>query len=431
MELLIERNNGKQNTLLWQQNLSQSEQNRKLLSKLCDDYYHGSPYNNPGIWRRTLGYKSDLPTPLLYVNIPRMLIERIVQHGFSRLSGALCTNNSSANEILQSIFPRIQPQISEWATQTMVTGDLLLFTRKLNSGLQMRTISADSFTVINDDSDPNTTGFMLEYISTGKGQTQFLNIEQHFIDRIIEFEPIPYHTMHVVERVLKVKEIRDRTSLEPFPTHLRNRPSSSSHYGSSEFADLLRLVDDFNFKLSQRSRNISRTMNALIKSINGRIINTEIGDGEVVHVVGDNAEFDYLINDADMKPIEDHLNTLKWAIRETTGVTVFGLDDMKDIGQLSGFALRQLNRPMFALVASKRATIGSAIERFISSLLISMTNDQKSFEDLNVQLNYDTDMELSESELGMQTDRVIKLLDKGVITQEEARNLLLMPVSTE
>lgn len=205
---------------------------------------------------------------------------------------------------------------------------------------------------------------------------------------------------------------------------IKNRRRTGRVYGESDLDDLLTIFDDINWKLSQRSRNISRTMNAILLNINGRIVGGGAREGEILSVIGDGARMEYLANGADMSEISTHLCDLRRALAEISGVSMLDPEKLSGLGAISGFALSVLYEPLVALAERKRKTVGGAMERLLAMTLVAAKRagalpDGEG--EKTVKFEYGPMFRASETEIAAKEARIIAAMESGLITKEVAK----------
>jgi len=429
---------------------------RRRRCALYDAYFSGRPYENEREWRSLLGYSAEVSAPAIVVNYPRLVVERPAHFAFDRVAGVEAADPAAQEFVERAIagleiggISSLDALLSEAAIEASIKGDALLvfdpsgLVSAGNAGetpaLPVSVIPAEDYTLECDPHDASKIAFIrIEYrISDGNGKETRHRRELH-PDRILEFigdapkgRRIWFggNAAHLAGAAPdEPKEWRlvsaAKNPLGEIPAVVvRNRPRVGRAYGESDFADLLTIFDDINWKYSQRSRNISRTMNAILKSVNGRILNDVISENGVLSVIGEGAEVGYLINDADMREISTHIAELRRALFEISGVTVLDAEKLSGYGALSGFALSVLYEPLIALAEKKRRTIGGAVERFLSKIVRAgwklglIETEPESF---GVRIKYGAMFRESERELAEKQSRLLAAIDAGLLTKEQA-----------
>jgi hypothetical protein len=415
---------------------------------LWDAYYEGAPYENHREWRNLLNYSYDVEPPTIIVNYPRIVIDRPAHFAFDRIRGAVAADPSlqefvasvvSANELLKLL--------REICVEASVKGDCLLVfdfdPTNPDNPFPIKLIGADDFAVECDPLDPSHARyFRIERSLLGSDGKKVAVREELHLDKLLCFKAEPARGRGIwgTGSALSLLGLAPDDALEwrvtsykrnPFgfipAVHLQNRKRSGRAYGESDLADLLTIFDDINWKLTQRSRNISRTMNAILKNVNGRILNEYVSEDAVLNVIGENAQVDYLVNDADMSEISTHLAELRRAVSEISGVTLLDPEKFTGFGAMSGFALSVLYEPLIAVAEQKRVVVGGAMERLLSMIaraaakLGILESEPTSFD---VKLTYGSMFRLSESELFDRQARLIGGMHEGIYTPEYVSQVL-------
>lgn len=416
------------------------ERSRRV--NLHDAYYQGEPYRDKREWRNLLNYSADIEPPSIIVNYPRLVVERPAHFAFDRVRGIAAADPSVQDFITKVVAANdLVERLGGIANEASAKGDCLLtFDIDENETVNpfpIKLTRAEDYTVEYDPLDPARVSFYRiehRYIDDD-GKEKRIREEIH-PDRFVRFEATNVRNRGIwgsgnllkylgvvpdepVEwRVVSMK--KNRLGFLP-AVLVRNRVQSGSAYGESDLADLLTIFDDINWKLSQRSRNISRSMNAVLKNVNGRILNDYVSEDAVLNVIGENAQIGYLVNDADMSQISTHLSELRRALSEVSGVTMLDPEKFTGFGAMSGFALSVLYEPLMALAESKRRVVGGAVERLLS-MIIKAAHTLGTLEnepaDYGVSIVYGPMMRSSESELFDRQARLLAAMEAGVVTKE-------------
>jgi len=415
---------------------------------LHDAYYKGSQYADHREWRSLLGYRADVDPPTIIVNYPRLIIDRPSHFAFDRVRGAESADES-AQAFLSDVVSatNLLERLGELCVEASVKGDALLTFEfepdNPDNPFPIRMVRAEDYTV---EVDPHNSARILfiriEYRYVDEEGAERWHREEIYPDRTATYrgEPVRGKTIWGSGSALGMLGIAPEEPVEWRLTALKKNPfgfipavlvrncgRSGTVYGESDLSDLLTIFDDINWKLSQRSRNISRTMNAILKNINGRILNEYISEDAVLNVIGENAQVGYLVNDADMSEIATHISDLRRALSEISGVTMIDPEKYTGFGAASGFALSMLYEPLIALSEKKRRTIGGAVERFLSMILKAagaLGILETELESTAVSLTYGAMFRSTESELFDRQARLLAGLEAGVISKESVMQKL-------
>lgn len=415
---------------------------------LYDAYFTAGQYLNTREWKSLLGYKVDIEPPTLVVNYPRLFVERPAHFAFDRVKGAEAEDGELQgflNDVLLS--SGIIERLYELAIEASVKGDALLVfdfdPKSPDDPFPIKLVKAEDYTIEADPHDASRIRFVrIEYRYLDESGAEVWYRQELHPDKIMSFkaEPVRGRGIWATGSGLDLLGIAPEEPVDWRLTSLKknefgfipavlvkNRARSGEVYGRSDLADLLTLFDDLNWKLSQRSRNISRTMNAILKNINGRILNDVISEDTVLNVIGENADVSYLVNDADMREIATHIGDLRRAMSEISGVTVLDPEKLTGLGSLSGFALSVLYEPLIALAEKKRRVIGGGVERLLSLILRSVAKlgmFEGEPESFKVKLNYGAMFNQSEAELFDRQARLLAGLEAGVLSREHVTQQL-------
>lgn len=361
-------------------------------------YYTGGIYRQGSLWSRWNQYSPSVTVPSIYVNYARMLIDRLASFGFDRVRGVALSPGAEPITAQDAVSDmerflvgflaqsRLIPRLTAVAREALLFGDVLL---KLHHSpgagmpLTLSVVPAEEFDYCHEPDDVRSVRFYRqEFEFIGDAGERLMRREELWPDCVKLYEDAllagPAPRIGVLG--LGGRAQRPQLSFEPAgeiphpfgripAVHLMNRPRLGEKYGHSELDDLTRILDDINWKLSQRSRNISRTMNAIIKNINGRLIHDQLDDTQIVSVIGENAQLDYLVNDSDLAPVQSHIEELKRALTDLTGVVMLNANKVSGIGAMSGFALSILYEPLLNAARAKRREIGGKVEEFLKLTL--------------------------------------------------------------
>jgi len=164
-------------------------------------------------------------------------------------------------------------------------------------------------------------------------------------------------------------------------------------------------------------------MNAILKNVNGRIIHDRLDDTQVITVLGDGAQLEYLTNDAGFDGADKHIHDLKQAITDLTGTVMLSPEKLTSIGALSGFALSILYEPLLNAANSKRAEIGSKIEQFLKLVLLGFADiglaNADQVEHLQPSLVYGPDLQFTEDEKLTRLKRLQMVKEMGIEGEQE------------
>jgi len=315
---------------------------------------------------------------------------------------------------------RFLTHLTPIAREVLIAGDGLLKLCYSPGGefpLSFGFVPADSFDYEHEADDVSKVVFYREsYSFQVAGEALKLHTEDHFPSESLiyddEIKPMRkglrlYPSLDIQlptfggAREKRYRKIPNPFTFLPF-VHVANRRPFGEKFGVSELKDVTVLIDDINFKISQRSRNISRTMNAILKNVNGRIIHDRLDDTQVITVLGDNAQLEYLTNDSGFEGADKHIQDLKQTLTELTGTVMLSPEKLTSIGALSGFALSILYEPLLNAANSKRAEIGSKIEQFLKLVLLAFADiglvTPNQVEHLHPSLVYGPDLQFTEDE---------------------------------
>ncbi len=435
-----------------------SEQKLQRLAQLrfYHYYYTGEIYKKRADWSRGNGYSASVQPPSMYINYARFIIDRMASFSFDRVIGVKfgeefvprdgLAKDADASEgaIFLSKFitqNNFLTQLTALARDALIFGDVglkLHFTEEEPFPLRHSFIPAEAFDYEHSIDNVQQVIFVREeYAYEQTPQILRFHREDTFSDKVIiykdEIRPLrklgsifglyplssPLPKFYSVENVIP----------NPFGfipvVQVSNRLRLGNRFGTSELKDITTILDDINWKVSQRSRNISRTMNAIIKNINGRLIHDRLDDTQLISVIGENAQLDYLVNRSDLTPVKDHISELKQALTDLTGVVMLSPDKLTSIGALSGFALSILYEPLLNTARAKRREIGSKVERFLSMVLKAgkaLGLLKLSDEDLHSpKLIYGPDLHFTEEEKMTRLKRIILAKEAGLnLSESEA-----------
>jgi len=376
----------------------EERQSRNAKLSLYARYYSGDVYRHPAEWASGNGYATSVSPPDIYINYARFLIDRLASFSFDRAVGVRMRPNgevvSEDSETVSERFladfirtSRFLSRLTPVAREALLFGDVLLKLQHNAGGvfpLTFAVIPAEEFDFEHSPRDLAEVRFIREeFTYYDDAGAPAIHREELHSDRVVYYrdealsEPAgkrlwPALLSHVLAERTPLLAV-EREVAHPFgripAVHVRNRPQLGAKFGVSELADLTPLLDDVNWKMAQRSRNISRTMNAILKNINGRLVNDQLDDTQIVSVIGDNAELEYLINDSDLSPVQAHISELKQALTDLTGVVMLSPDKLTSVGAMSGFALSILYEPLLNAARAKRQEIGRSVEDFLELVL--------------------------------------------------------------
>jgi len=361
-------------------------------------YYTGAIYRQRPLWSRWNQYSPSVTAPSIYVNYARMLIDRLASFSFDRVIGVALSPGAKAiaadgaatasEKFLLGFLNRSQllQRLTTVAREALLFGDVLL---KLHHSpgakmpLTLAVVPAEEFDYCHEPEDVRAVRFFRqEFEFVGDAGEKLVHREELWSDCVKLFEdemvtgPAPRVGLLGLGGSSRPAPLVFKPAGEiPHPfgrvpaVHVMNRPRLGEKYGRSELEDLTRILDDINWKLSQRSRNISRTMNAIIKNINGRLVHDQLDDTQIVSVIGENAQLDYLVNDSDLAPVQSHIEELKRALTDLTGVVMLNADKVSGLGAMSGFALSILYEPLLNAARAKRREIGGKVEEYLKLVL--------------------------------------------------------------
>jgi|GEM_PF-1806729 len=411
---------------------------RQARLRFLGSYYDGTIYRRVAEWARGNGYSPSVTPPSIYINYARLLIDRLSAFSFDRVRGVALAEAmvSSRGEtprgtsggspaltflggfLLHSQFLR---QLANITREALLFGDVLLRlvdTPEASFPLTFSLIPAEGFDYEHEPRDISRVRFLRqESRYWDPAGALRLHREDIFPERLVHYrdEVQAGSRLRMREKLLSIavlgggraqplaieRELPNRFGFIP-TVHLRNRPRLGEKFGESELAALTPILDDINWKVSQRSRNISRTMNAILKNVNGRLVQDQLDDTQIVSVLGEGAQLEYLVNDSDVSVVQTHIEELKQALTHLTGVVMMSPEKLTSVGPLSGFALSILYEPLINAAKNKRRTLGSAIERFLQMVLEGgaklgrITREEATA--CSPRLVYEPDLHFSESE---------------------------------
>jgi hypothetical protein len=394
-------------------------------------YYAGDIYRHPADWSAAAGYSVGVKPPSIYVNYAGSLIDRLASFSFDRASGV---SLQPGGELVSLEHPmatgrflagflntsRLLGRLTSVAREALLFGDVLLrllHTPTSQFPLSFSLVPAEEFDFEHNPLDIAEVRFVREeFCYRDHASLLLAHREDIFPDRFVAYrdEPAEQHSprLGALSLLRPVPILAPRAFMvarempNPFgliPTlHVRNRPRAGEKFGTSELECLTPLLDDINWKLAQRSRNISRTMNAVIKNINGRIVSEQLDDIPIISVLGEKAELDYLVNNSDLAPVQTHIADLKQALSELTGVVMLSPEKLSSVGAMSGFALSILYEPLLNAARAKRREIGGCAEDFIKLALKAGAAlghiPAEEAEAAQPTINYAPDMQFTEQE---------------------------------
>jgi hypothetical protein len=374
-----------------------AEERAARLSRLrhFSRYYSGDIYRFPALWAAAAGYSAGVAPPSIYVNYARCLIDRLASFSFDRATGVSLAPSGepvgaehpdAAGRFLAGFLhsSRLLARLTSAAREALLFGDVLLrllHTPSSQFPLSFSLVPAEEFDFEHNPLDIAEVRFVREEFSFYDSAGALLSHREDIHDGntvIYRDQPTQQAPPRLGAFALKPGLSAQAFSVErELPTpfsfipamHVRNRPRTGEKFGTSELDSLTPLLDDINWKLAQRSRNISRTMNAVIKNINGRIVTEQLDDMPIISVIGENAQLEYLTNNADLTPAAAHIADLKQALSELTGVVMLSPDKLGSVGAMSGFALSILYEPLLNAARTKRREIGGCVEDFLKMVL--------------------------------------------------------------
>lgn len=378
---------------------------RQARLRLLARYYEGSIYRHVAEWARGNGYAPSVTPPSMYINYARLLVDRLSAFSFDRACGvalgeAMLTSqgeppadgapSSPAASFLSGFLQhsRFLEQLPTMAREALLFGDVLLrlvHTPEASFPLTFSVIPAEEFDYEHDPRDISRVRFVRQEFRYWEAAGALrLHREDIFSDRLVYYrDEVQAGSRLRMRGKLLATTVLEGARVQPLPVerelpnpfgfipavHLKNRPRLGEKFGESELADLTPILDDINWKVSQRSRNISRTMNAILKNVNGRLVQDQIDDTQIVTVLGDGAQLEYLVNDSDVGAVQTHVEELKQALTNLSGVVMMTPEKLTSVGPLSGFALSILYEPLINAAKNKRRTLGSGMERFLQMVL--------------------------------------------------------------
>lgn len=367
-------------------------------------YYSGEIYRHRADWIRGNSYSPSLETPSIYVNYARYVVDKLATTAFGAVQGirlgeelipvrsskATTLELSQAGRFLSRFLAstKFLNELAGICREVLITGDCALklyFTPHTSFPLSFTVIAAESFDFEHEPDDLSRIQFLHEEYSFPEGEKAIrIRREDTYEDKVVIYKDLVRARFRnpVLSRLLgnhsylmfpSLPAAVERVLQNPFGfipfVHLANRRPRGEKFGVSELKDITTILDDINYKVSQRSRNISRTMNAIIKNINGRLIYDRFDDTQIISVIGDGAELDYLVNSSNLEPVEAHISWLKQALTDLTGVIMLSPEKLTSIGPMSGFALSILYEPLLHAARAKRAELGTKIEEFLGMVI--------------------------------------------------------------
>jgi len=363
-----------------------AQEKRRRFIALYRKYWAGDPYEDAGEWKRLTGLSPEVSPPRLKVNLARSIARRPAEFAFERAE-RIVADDPAAQPLLDRIVRgnSLLERLSDVCAEGSLTGDVLLtfsYAPESAALFPVSIVQAEDFNFECSPHDASAVDFYrIEYRYEGDGGRIMRHREEISADETRYYEDWVEETgapSGVLARLgLGVKPRQPRLlRAEPNPlgfipaVHVRNRGRAGMKFGTSDLRDILTLLDDFNWKMSQRSKNISRTTSAILKNINGRITSEFISDETILSVTGDNPQVDYLVNNADMAVVKTHLEDLKQAVSDVTGVVFVSPERLNAIGAMSGFALSLLYEPLVNLANEKRRAFGrDGVERLLSLIV--------------------------------------------------------------
>jgi len=420
--------------------------------RLFGRYYRGDVYAHPAEWAALNGYAASVFPPEVYLNYARFLIDRLASFSFDRVVGvslsadgqAACLQSPSAGERFLTSFVRqtgLLRRLTPIAREALLFGDVLLrllHTEKAEMPLAWSMIPAEEFDYEHDPRDLSQVLLVRdEFFYYDEAGARKVHREEYYPDRIVYYRdeiasqpvrggrvPTWLRSGGFDTRLLEVeRELPNPFGFIP-AVHVRNRPCPGEKYGTSELADLTCMLDDLNWKVAQRSRTISRTMNAVLKNVNGRIVSDQLDDTQIISVVGENAQLEYLVNNSDLAPVQQHLSELKQALSDLTGVVMLSPDKLTSVGAMSGFALSILYEPLLNAARTKRREIGGKIEEFLKLVLAGaaelkvIPRDEATVAE--PRLLYEPDLQFTEQEKLIRLRRELLAAERGVAAASES-----------
>ncbi len=419
-------------------------------------YYTGEIYHQKASWTFGNRYSPSVEPPSINLNYARFIIDRLASFAFDGIMGVrlgeevipLRGAGASANRTSKELAflkgflmsSGFLADLVSVAREALISGDVALKLWNSPEGdfpLGYTLIPADAFDYEHQMDDVRSVEFFRE-------EYGFIEADDVIRSRRVDTYPDEIITYRdhlstpsvsssiswlfgnyrspllppVPERV--ESRIPNPMGLLPF-VHVANKRRTGEKFGVSELADITPILDDINWKFSQRSRNISRTMNAIIKNVNGRLVHDRFDDTQIISVLGEGAQLEYLVNPSNLEPVETHVNSLKQALTDLTGVVMLSPEKLTSIGPLSGFALSILYEPLINSARRIRSDIGSSVERFLAlvlragkSLGILKDGDSESVP----RLIYAPDLQFTEEEKLTRLRR-FKLAKEANLTKEE------------
>ena len=430
----------------------EERQSRMAKLRLYAHYYSGDVYRHPAEWASGNGYATSVSAPDIYINYARFLIDRLASFSFDRAVGVrmrpsadvVSEDSETVTERFLADFirtSRFLSRLTPIAREALLFGDVLLKLQHTAGGacpLTFAVIPAEEFDFEHNPRDLAEIRFMREeFTYYDDAGARAIHREELHPDRVVFYrdealsEPAGKRLLPALlstvlpERVPPL--VIEREASHPFgripAVHIRNRPQLGVKFGVSELADLTPLLDDVNWKMAQRSRNISRTMNAILKNINGRLVSDQLDDTQIVSVIGDNAELEYLINDSDLAPVQSHISELKQALTDLTGVVMLNPDKLTSVGAMSGFALSILYEPLLNAARAKRREIGRSVEDFLELVLDAGVKlgliPKEEAETARPCLIYTPDLQFTEQEKLTRLRRELLAAESGQIKLDE------------
>ncbi|OGK08492.1 MAG: hypothetical protein A2Y63_04215 [Candidatus Riflebacteria bacterium RBG_13_59_9] len=363
-------------------------------------YYQGDVYRHAAEWARANGYASSVSPPDIYLNYARFLVDRLASFSFDRAMGVCLHPDSeqvsaesgdASAQFLERFLhcTRFLSRLTSIARETLLFGDVLLRVQHTPAEafpITWTLVPAEEFDYEHDPRDLARIRFVRQEFSYyDDAGARMLHREELHRDRFVCYrDEVVSEALGRIDALALLRtspwpnppvltvELEVPNTFGFIPTvHVRNRPRPGEKFGESELADLTALLDDINWKVAQRSRNISKTMNAVLKNVNGRIVSDQLDDTQIVSVIGDNAQLEYLTNDSDLAPVQIHISELKQALADLTGVVMLNPDKLTGVGAMSGFALSILYEPLLNAARAKRREIGGRIEDFLKMVLVA------------------------------------------------------------
>ncbi len=377
---------------------------RLNLLKFFRYYYTGEIYRQTAIWRMGNSYSPSVEPPSIYINLARLIVDRLATFSFDRVIGV-----SLADEVIpvkgdKTSSKELSPEgnfLSKFLDHTRILDDLTSIVKEvlISEDCALKLLYSPNGSFPLNYSYIPAEAFDYEHAPDNVSETKFVREERTFEDVgeiLIKRVQDTYPNEIVTYKEERMNAYKNRTLtalssfIEPIFSgsphrnvelripnpfgfipivHLANRKRKGEKFGISELQDITPILDDINWKVTQRSRNISRSMNAIIKNINGRLVHDRFDDTQIISVLGEGAELEYLVNPSNLDPVERHIADLKQTLTELTGVVMLSPDKLTSIGALSGFALSILYEPLINAGKAKRQSLGTKVEQFLSMAL--------------------------------------------------------------